>query len=186
MSKLHSSHSGCDRGISPIKGRIALDLRCIYCVMEFRQLGQSGLKVPVLSFGTGTFGGGSDFFRAWGSSDVKEATRLVDICLEADVNLFDTADVYSKGLAEEILGKAIAGRRDKVLLSTKATFRMAEGQTNWDPRGVISSNPVKPACGGWAPTISTSTISTDSMRSRQRMKFSARSTDWLRLARYDT
>jgi aryl-alcohol dehydrogenase-like predicted oxidoreductase len=95
--------------------------------MEFRQLGQSGLKVPVLSFGTGTFGGGSEFFRAWGSSDVKEATRLVDICLEAGVNLFDTADVYSKGLAEEILGKAIAGRRDKVLISTKATFRMAEG-----------------------------------------------------------
>jgi aryl-alcohol dehydrogenase-like predicted oxidoreductase len=95
--------------------------------MEFRQLGRSGLKVPVLSFGTGTFGGGSEFFRAWGASDVKEATRLVDICLEAGVNLFDTADVYSKGLAEEILGKAIAGRRDKVLISTKATFRMAEG-----------------------------------------------------------
>jgi aryl-alcohol dehydrogenase-like predicted oxidoreductase len=95
--------------------------------MEFRQLGQSGLKVPVLSFGTGTFGGGSDFFRAWGASDVKEATRLVDICLEAGVNLFDTADVYSKGLAEEILGKAIAKRRDKVLISTKATFRMADG-----------------------------------------------------------
>src|SRR6195256_5957920 len=95
--------------------------------MEFRQLGNSGLKVPVLSFGTGTFGGGSEFFRAWGASDVKEATRLVDICLEAGVNLFDTADVYSKGLAEEILGKAIAKRRDKVLISTKATFRMADG-----------------------------------------------------------
>jgi aryl-alcohol dehydrogenase-like predicted oxidoreductase len=95
--------------------------------MEFRQLGHSGLKVPALSFGTGTFGGGSEFFRAWGASDVKEATRLVDVCLEAGVNLFDTADVYSKGLAEEILGKAIAGRRDRVLISTKATFRMAEG-----------------------------------------------------------
>ena len=77
--------------------------------MEFRQLGRSGLKVPALSFGTGTFGGGTEFFRAWGSSDVAEATRLVDICLEAGVNLFDTADVYSDGLSEEILGKAIAG-----------------------------------------------------------------------------
>ena len=63
-------------------------------IMEYRQLGYSGLKVPVLSFGTGTFGGGTEFFRAWGNSDVAEATRLVDICLEAGVNLFDTADVY--------------------------------------------------------------------------------------------
>jgi aryl-alcohol dehydrogenase-like predicted oxidoreductase len=95
--------------------------------MEFRQLGYSGLKVPVLSFGTGTFGGSNEFFRAWGSSDVAEATRLVDICLEAGVNLFDTADVYSKGLSEQILGKAIAGRRNRALISTKATFRMGEG-----------------------------------------------------------
>jgi aryl-alcohol dehydrogenase-like predicted oxidoreductase len=95
--------------------------------MEFRQLGGSGLKVPALSFGTGTFGGGNEFFRAWGNSDVQEATRLVDICLEAGVNLFDTADVYSRGLSEEILGKAIAGRRDKVLISTKATFPMGDG-----------------------------------------------------------
>ncbi|MFY9730872.1 MAG: aldo/keto reductase [Candidatus Acidiferrales bacterium] len=95
--------------------------------MEYRQLGYSGLKVPVLSFGTGTFGGGNEFFRAWGNSDIAEATRLVDICLEAGVNLFDTADVYSRGLAEEILGKAAEGRRDKVLISTKATFRMGDG-----------------------------------------------------------
>jgi len=95
--------------------------------MEYRQMGYSGLKVPVLSFGTGTFGGGTDFFRAWGNSDVAEATRLVNICLEASVNLFDTADVYSRGQAEEILGKAIEGRRDKVLISTKATFRMGDG-----------------------------------------------------------
>jgi len=95
--------------------------------MEYRQLGKSGLKVPVLSFGTGTFGGGNEFFQAWGSSDVAEATRLVDICLEAGVNLFDTADIYSDGLSETILGKAIAGRRDKVLISTKATFRMGAG-----------------------------------------------------------
>jgi aryl-alcohol dehydrogenase-like predicted oxidoreductase len=92
--------------------------------MEFRTLGRSGLKVPVLSFGTGTFGGGNEFFKAWGETDVKEATGLVDICLEAGVNLFDTADVYSDGLSETILGKAIAGRRNDVLISTKATFRM--------------------------------------------------------------
>ena len=93
--------------------------------MEYRLLGRSGLKVPVLSFGTGTFGGGTEFFRAWGASDVAEATRLVDICLDTGVNLFDTADVYSDGLSETILGKAIAGRRDSVLISTKATFRMS-------------------------------------------------------------
>ena len=81
----------------------------------------------MLSYGTGTFGGSNEFFRAWGASDVAEATRLVDICLEAGVNLFDTADVYSDGLSETILGKAVAGRRDDVLISTKATFRMGPG-----------------------------------------------------------
>jgi len=90
--------------------------------MEYRQLGNSGLRVPVLSFGTGTFGGGTDFFKAWGSTKVEEATRLVNLCLDAGVNLFDTANVYSNGMAEEILGKAIAGLRDSVLISTKATF----------------------------------------------------------------
>src|SRR6185437_2609027 len=95
--------------------------------MEFRQLGNSGLKVPVLSLGAGTFGGRGDFFKAWGSTDVKEATRLVDICLDAGVNFFDTADVYSSGLSEEILGKAIAGRRNRILISSKATFSMGEG-----------------------------------------------------------
>src|ERR1700733_6545778 len=95
--------------------------------MEFRTLGRSGLKVPVLSFGTGTFGGGNEFFRAWGATDVAEAKRLIEICLEAGVNLFDTADVYSDGLSETILGKAIAGRRDEVLISTKAIFRMGAG-----------------------------------------------------------
>ncbi len=93
--------------------------------MEFRTLGRSGLKVPALSYGTGTFGGSNEFFRAWGASDVAEATRLVDICLDAGVNLFDTADIYSDGLSETVLGKAIAGRRADVLISTKATFRMS-------------------------------------------------------------
>lgn len=95
--------------------------------MEFRQLGRSGFKVPVLSLGTGTFGGKGEFFGAWGSSDVAEATRLVDISLEAGMNMFDSADVYSGGAAEEILGGAIKGRRDQVIISTKATFRSGEG-----------------------------------------------------------
>ena len=90
--------------------------------MEYRQLGNSGLRVPVLSFGTGTFGGGTDFFKAWGSTRVEEATRLVSLCVEVGVNLFDTANVYSNGMAEEILGKAISGLRNSVLISTKATF----------------------------------------------------------------
>ena len=94
--------------------------------MEYRQLGNSGLRVPVLSFGTATFGGGNDFFKAWGSTQADEATRLVNLCLDAGVTLFDTANGYSKGAAEEILGKAITGIRDKLLISTKATFPMSE------------------------------------------------------------
>jgi len=95
--------------------------------MESRTLGGSGFKVPVLSLGTGTFGGRGEFFKAWGGSGVDEATRLVDVCLEAGLNMFDTADVYSAGLAEEILGKAIAGRRDQVIVSTKGSFRTGPG-----------------------------------------------------------
>ncbi|GKQ53771.1 aldo/keto reductase [Bradyrhizobium sp. Ce-3] len=95
--------------------------------MEYRNLGASGLKVPVLSFGTGTFGGQGPLFSAWGRSDAGEARRLIDICLEAGVNLFDTADVYSNGASEEILGAAIKGRRDKVLISTKTGLPMGDG-----------------------------------------------------------
>ncbi|MFZ2316041.1 MAG: aldo/keto reductase [Gammaproteobacteria bacterium] len=95
--------------------------------MEYRQLGRSGLKVPVLSYGTATFGGTNEFFKAWGETDVKEATRLIDICLEAGVNLFDTANVYSQGASEEILGKTLQGKRDQALISTKATFSMGNG-----------------------------------------------------------
>jgi aryl-alcohol dehydrogenase-like predicted oxidoreductase len=95
--------------------------------MDFRQLGASGFKVPVLSLGTGTFGGGGELFKAWGSTDVAEARRLVDICLEAGLNMFDSADIYSQGMAEEILGEAIKGRRDQVILSTKGTFRAGQG-----------------------------------------------------------
>ena len=95
--------------------------------MEFRRLGGSGFMVPVLSLGTGTFGGSNEFFKAWGQTDVEGAKKLIDICLEHGLNLFDSADIYSGGLAEEILGKAIAGRREQVLISTKATFRCGEG-----------------------------------------------------------
>ena len=96
-------------------------------VMEYRQLGRSGLKVPALSFGTGTFGGNNEFFQRWGKTDVAEASRLVDICLDAGVNFFDTADIYSEGASEEILGAALKGKRDRALISTKATFRKGEG-----------------------------------------------------------
>lgn len=103
--------------------------------MEYRQFGYSGLKVPVLSFGAGTFGGGNEFFKAWGASDdVNNARRMVDICLDAGINFFDTADVYSIGTSEEILGKAIGERRNQCLISTKATFKMSA-----DPNDIGSS-----------------------------------------------
>src|SRR5215216_265717 len=95
--------------------------------MEYRQLGSSGLFVPVICFGTATFGGSNEFFKAWGSTQADEATRMVNLCLDAGVNLFDTADIYSDGASEEILGKAISGKRDKVLISTKSTFPMSNG-----------------------------------------------------------
>ena len=95
--------------------------------MEYRLLGRSGFSVPVLTFGTGTFGGRGDFFKAWGDTDAKGAERLVDICLDAGLTMFDSADVYSAGAAEEVLGAAIKGRRNKVLISTKYTFRHGGG-----------------------------------------------------------
>jgi aryl-alcohol dehydrogenase-like predicted oxidoreductase len=102
--------------------------------MEYRTLGNSGLKISALSFGAGTFGGATEFFKAWGETNVEEAKKIVGLCLDAGVNLFDTADIYSNGVSEEILGKAIAGNRDKLLISTKATFRMSA-----DPNDVGSS-----------------------------------------------
>ncbi|HEY4135229.1 MAG TPA: aldo/keto reductase [Alphaproteobacteria bacterium] len=95
--------------------------------MEYRRLGNSGLMVPALSFGAGTFGGKGPLFSAWGDTDDKEARRLLDICIDAGLTMFDTADVYSTGESEKVLGEAIKGRRDKVLISTKATFRFADG-----------------------------------------------------------
>lgn len=99
--------------------------------MEFRRLGHSGLRVPALSFGTATFGGGTDFFKAWGSTDSGGASRLIDICLDNGVSMFDSADVYSRGMAEEILGAAIKGKRDRLLISTKATFRSGDSPNDY-------------------------------------------------------
>ncbi|MBC3940064.1 aldo/keto reductase [Sphingomonas albertensis] len=99
--------------------------------MDYRQLGSSGLRVPVLSFGTGTFGGTGPLFGAWGRSDATEARRLVDVCLEAGVTLFDTADVYSNGASETVLGAAIKGRREQVLISTKTGLPMGDGPQDW-------------------------------------------------------
>lgn len=99
--------------------------------MDYRQLGASGLRVPALSFGTGTFGGKGPLFGAWGQSDAAEARRLIDICLDAGVTLFDTADVYSDGASEEVLGAAIKGRRDAVLVSTKTGLPMGDGPQDW-------------------------------------------------------
>lgn len=95
--------------------------------MDYRSLGASGLKVPALSFGTGTFGGSGPLFGAWGNTDVAEARRLIDVCLDAGVNMFDTADVYSNGASEEVLGEALRGRRDQALISTKTALPTGDG-----------------------------------------------------------
>jgi aryl-alcohol dehydrogenase-like predicted oxidoreductase len=95
--------------------------------MEQRLLGRSGFRIPVFSLGTGTFGGTDDFFKKWGDTDVKEASRLIDISLEHGLNFFDTANVYSAGSSEEILGAALKGRRDKAIISTKVAFKMGDG-----------------------------------------------------------
>ncbi|MDT7532020.1 aldo/keto reductase [Sphingobium sp. SA2] len=99
--------------------------------MEYRRLGASGLRVPALSFGTATFGGTGDFFKAWGSTDADGAARLIDICLDHGVSMFDSADGYSNGLAEQILGEAIKGKRDRLLISTKVTFPTGEGPNDY-------------------------------------------------------
>lgn len=95
--------------------------------MEYRNLGNAGLRVPVLSLGTATFGGTNDFFQRWGQTDVKEAARLIDICFANGINFFDTANVYSQGAAEEILGQALRGKREQSIIATKGTFRMGDG-----------------------------------------------------------
>ncbi len=95
--------------------------------MEYRLLGQSGLKVPVICFGTATFGGSNEFFRAWGTTRVEEASRLIDVSIELGCNFFDTANSYSDGMSEEILGKAIGNKRDQVLVATKVSSPVEAG-----------------------------------------------------------
>ena len=94
--------------------------------MEYRQLGRSGLRVSTLTMGTATFGG-TGALAVWGDTDVEGARRQIDLCLDAGVNLLDTANAYSTGLSEEILGKAIQGRRDQLLLSSKVRMPMGTG-----------------------------------------------------------
>ncbi|WP_207004528.1 aldo/keto reductase [Trinickia mobilis] len=98
--------------------------------MEYRYLGASGFQVPVLSFGTGTFGGKGEFFEAWGATDVAQARRLIDICFDAGVTMFDTADIYSSGASEAVLGEALKGKRERAIISTKATFRLDDESPN--------------------------------------------------------
>ncbi len=95
--------------------------------MEHRYLGRSGFKVPALGFGAGTFGGQGPLFSAWGNTDGAGARRIVDICLDAGVTLFDTADVYSNGASESILGEALKGRRHQAIVSTKLSLRSGDG-----------------------------------------------------------
>lgn len=99
--------------------------------MIHRRLGRSGLRVPALSFGTATFGGVGDFFKTWGDTDASGAARLIDICIEHGVSMFDTADVYSQGASESILGEAIKGKRKRVLISTKVTFPTGPGPNDY-------------------------------------------------------
>jgi Aldo/keto reductase family len=154
--------------------------------MEFRQLGASGLMVPALSLGTGTFGGGNEFFKSWGTSDVAHATRLIDICLEAGLNMFDSADRYSGGLAEEVLGGAIRGRRAQVLISTKGSFPTGPGPNQAGSSRHHLTNAVGPASSASAPITSTCTSCTASTRSPRSRKRCRRWTAWCARARSAT
>ncbi|TIT50181.1 MAG: aldo/keto reductase, partial [Mesorhizobium sp.] len=95
--------------------------------MEYRTLGRSGLKVSTLTLGTMTFGGAGPF-AAVGNSDLAEAKRMIDMCIDAGINLIDTANVYSNGLSEEIIGEALGGKRkNDVLIGSKARMRIGKG-----------------------------------------------------------
>lgn len=147
--------------------------------MDHRYLGRSGLRVPVLSFGTGTFGGQGDFFKAWGQTDVAQARRLLDVALDAGVNLFDSADIYSNGAAESILGEALKGRaRDGYLISTKPPSASATARTKSAPRASTCCAASTPRSSGWAPTTSTCSSCTASMRARRSRKLCPPSTIW--------
>ena len=109
--------------------------------MEHRLLGRSGFRVPALGFGAGTFGGKGPLFSAWGDTGEAGARRIVDICLDAGVNLFDTADVYSDGASESILGAALRGRREQAIISTKASLRFGPGpnELGWSRHHLVGT-----------------------------------------------
>ena len=153
--------------------------------MEYRQLGRSGLRVSALTLGTMTFGGRGGF-RAVGSTDVDGARRQVDMCLDAGVNLIDTADIYSGGLAEEITGEVIKGRRDLLLLSTKVRMTMGEARTRPASPATTSSPAARRACAAWAPITSTSTTCTSGTARPGLRRPCPRSTRWSTRARCAT
>ena len=146
--------------------------------MDLRLLGRTGIRVSALSLGTYTFGPNPDGI---GSTTAEDARELVAVAIDAGVNLFDTADVYADGLSEEILGTALGGRRDEVLVATKCHFRPGAGEggrfrlrlarTRLALRATTSSAPAKPACGDSVRTgsiFSSSTQSTSSLMSSRR------------------
>src|SRR6202042_3797289 len=148
--------------------------------MEFRQLGRSGLRISTLTLGTMTFvGGGGNSPLA--STDLDGAKRQIGMALDAGVNLIDTADIYSAGVSEEIVGQAIKGKRDDLLLSSKV--RMKTGRTTRACPGTTSSPAWRPACGGWTPTTSTSTTCTSGTGRRRSRRPCPRWTPWSRRAR---
>ena len=128
--------------------------------MEYRTLGRSGLKVSVLTMGTMTFGGAGGFAKA-GNTDLAGARRQIDLCLDTGVNLIDTADVYSRGLAEEIVGEALGAKRNDVLVASKVRFRMGDGPNDEGLSRHHVLAPSKPRCAGCAPTTSTSSTCTN-------------------------
>lgn len=148
-------------------------------------LGRSGLMVSVLTMGTMTFGGKGGF-AAVGSTDVDEGRRQVALCLDAGVNLIDTADVYSEGTAEEIVGEVLRGRRDQVLVATKVRMPMGPGPNDAGLSRHHVCLAAKPACAGSAPTTSISTSCTNGTESARSRRPSRRSTCWCVRARSGT
>lgn len=122
--------------------------------MHYRQLGRSGLRISAFTLGTMTFGGKGDFAKT-GNTDLAGASRQIDLCIEAGINMFDTADIYSTGVSEEILGAALKGRGDDIMVTTKARFRMGKGRMTPVCRAITSSARARPASGVWAAIIST-------------------------------
>jgi hypothetical protein len=153
--------------------------------MRYRQLGASGLRVSALTMGTMTFGG-TGGFASVGSTDLDGARRQVDRCLEAGVNLIDTADVYSDGLSEEILGQVLQGRRDDLLVAPRRACPWATAPTTPACPATTCSAPARPACGGCAPTASTCTRSTSGTGRPRRRRRSRPWTTWSAPARSAT